>query len=95
MPAAIAPRPQPLHIDFTRDTLFGVSTQSAECQAQLEALNMNGKPGIQLQITPPLPPRLEHAHTLVFTWRGHTCRGIVQSSRQCHDGSLQLRLELQ
>lgn len=95
MAAAIAPRPQPLQIDYTRDTLFGVSTQSVECLVQLEALNIAGKPGLQLQVTPPLPERLERAHTLVFTWRGHTCRGIVQSSRQCQDGSLQLRLELQ
>lgn len=95
MPAAIAPRPQPMTLAYTRDTLFGVATQRAECLVQLEALNLNGKPGLQLQITPPLPPQLERAHTLVFDWRGHACRGIVQSSRQCGDGSLQLRLELQ
>lgn len=95
MAAAIAPRPQPLQIDYMRDTLFGVATRREECQVQLEALNIAGKPGLQLQVTPPLPDHLDRAHTLVFTWRGHQCRGIVQSSRKCHDGSLQLRLELQ
>lgn len=95
MPAAYAHCTQPLHIAFTRDTLFGVSTETADCQVQLEALNLNGKPGVQLQVAPPLPDRLIKAHTLVFDWRGHTCRGIVQSSRHCGDGSLQLRLEFQ
>ncbi|OAI84820.1 hypothetical protein [Pseudomonas putida] len=95
MAAAIAPRPQTLEIAYLRDTLLGVLTRTEECQVQLEALNIAGKPGVQLQITPPVPDRLERAHTLVFTWRGHQCRGIVQSARQCQDGSLQLRLELQ
>jgi len=95
MPARYAHCTQSLHIAFTRNTLFGVATDTADCQVQLEAVNLNGQPGVQLQVAPPLPERLIKAHTLVFDWRGHTCRGIVQSTRQCGDGSLQLRLELQ
>lgn len=95
MPAAYIHGTQLLQITYSRDTWFGVVTREAECQVQLEALNLNGKPGVQLQIKPPLPERMARAHTLVFDWRGHTCRGIVQSSRQCGDDSLQLRLELQ
>lgn len=88
-------QPRTVKIDYIHDTLFGVNAFSAECLIQLAPLNLNGLPGMQVQITPPLPQRIERAHTLVFEWQGRMCRGIVQTSRRCQDGGLQLRLELQ
>lgn len=95
MRAVYTLQPRIVKIDYIHDTLFGVNAFSAECQVQIAMVQINGFPGVQLQITPPLPQRIERAHTLVFDWQGRTCRGIVQSSRRCDDGGLQLRLELQ
>jgi len=34
-----------VQLDYVRDTLFGPVAQSVECQCQLAALNLQGRPG--------------------------------------------------
>ncbi len=46
-----------LQLDYVRDTLFGPVAQSVECQCQLAALDLQGRPGLRLHICPPCPTR--------------------------------------
>ncbi|KJK18092.1 hypothetical protein ACIOVF_13920 [Pseudomonas sp. NPDC087612] len=87
--------PTSLQIDFVQDTLFGPVAHSAECEVQLAPLNINGLPGLRLQVRAPVPAKLERSHSVAFVWEGRTYRGIVQYHRRCDDGGLQLQLELQ
>ncbi|MDD2058715.1 hypothetical protein N5D52_08365 [Pseudomonas sp. GD03860] len=84
-----------LQIDFVQDTLFGPVAHSAQCEVQLAPLNLNGLPGLQMQVRAPIPDKLERSHSVAFTWEGRTYRGIVHYHRRCDDGGLQLQLELQ
>jgi len=84
-----------LQIDFVQDTLFGPVARRAECEVQLAPLNLNGLPGLQMQVRAPVPDKLERSHSVAFTWEGRTDRGIVHYHRRCDDGGLQLQLELQ
>ncbi|MBM3103745.1 hypothetical protein IIE18_01290 [Pseudomonas sp. V1] len=84
-----------LQIDFVQDTLFGPIAHSAECEVQLAPLNLNGQPGLQMQVRAPVPAKLERSHSVAFIWEGRTYRRIVHYHRQCDDGGLQLQLELQ
>ncbi|MNJ46107.1 hypothetical protein D3C77_412300 [compost metagenome] len=84
-----------LQIDFVQDTLFGPVARRAECEVQLAPLNLNGLPGLQMQVRAPVPDKLERSHSVAFTWEGRTYRGIVHYHRRCDDGGLQLQLELQ
>ena len=46
-----------LQLDYVRDTLFGPVASSVECQAQLAALTLQGRPALRLHICPPLPDK--------------------------------------
>lgn len=41
-----------LQLDYVRDTLFGPVAQRVECQCQLAALNLQGRPGLRLHVCP-------------------------------------------
>jgi hypothetical protein len=84
-----------LHLDFLRDTLFGPVAQSLECHVQLAALNLQGRPALQLLIDPPLPAKLERSHSLAFDWEGRHYHGIVRHHYRYGDGGLKLLVELQ
>ncbi|MDF0731814.1 hypothetical protein P0Y43_13950 [Pseudomonas entomophila] len=84
-----------LQLDYVRDTLFGPVALSVECQVQLAALNLQGRPAMRLHILPPLPDKVERAHSVAFTWDGRTYRGVVRDHGKCGDGGLNLLLELQ
>ncbi|MHC6225890.1 hypothetical protein ACYU03_14125 [Pseudomonas sp. X10] len=84
-----------LQLDFVRDTLFGPVAQSVECQVQLAALNLEGRPGLQLHIAPPLPEKLERSHSLAFVWEGRSYHALVRHHSHCGDGGLKLLVELQ
>lgn len=53
-----------LQLDYVRDTLFGPVALSVECQCQLAALNLQGRPALRLHICPPLPDKVERAHSV-------------------------------
>ncbi|MCO7514269.1 hypothetical protein NJF44_11980 [Pseudomonas guariconensis] len=84
-----------LELDFVRDTLFGPVAQRAECHVQVAALNLQGCPALRLHINPPLPDKLERAHSVAFVWDGRSYHGVVRDHGKCGDGSLNLVLELQ
>ncbi|MBC3419709.1 MULTISPECIES: hypothetical protein [unclassified Pseudomonas] len=84
-----------LQLDYVRDTLFGPVAQSVECHAQLAALDLQGRPALRLHIHPPLPDKVERAHSVTFAWEGRRYRGIVRDRGKCGDGGLNLLLELQ
>ncbi|WDY60092.1 hypothetical protein [Pseudomonas sp. PSKL.D1] len=84
-----------VQLDYVRDTLFGPVAQSVECQCQLAALNLQGRPALRLHICPPLPDKVERAHSVAFIWDGQTYRGVVRDHGKCGDGGLNLLLELQ
>ncbi len=84
-----------LRLDFVRDTLFGPVAHSAECQVQLAALELQGRPAMQLLVDPPLPDKLERSHSVAFEWQGRHYHGIVRHHHRCGDGGLKLLVELQ
>ncbi|MBC3455626.1 MULTISPECIES: hypothetical protein [Pseudomonas] len=84
-----------LELDFVRDTLFGPMAQRAECQVQLAAINLQGRAALRLHIQPPLPVKMEKAHSVAFAWEGRSYRGLVRDSVKCGDGGINLLLELQ
>ncbi|MDH0301508.1 MULTISPECIES: hypothetical protein [unclassified Pseudomonas] len=84
-----------IELDFIRDTLFGPVAQRAECQVQLAALNLQGRPALRLHIEPPLPGKVERAHSVAFVWEGRSYRGVVRDHVRCGDGGINLLLELQ
>ncbi|WP_248919630.1 hypothetical protein [Pseudomonas entomophila] len=84
-----------LELDYVRDTLFGSVAQHAECQVQIAALSLQGRPALRLHIEPPLPGKVDRAHSVSFTWEGRSYRGVVRDHVKCGDGGLNLLLELQ
>jgi len=84
-----------LQLDYVRDTLFGPVALSVECQCQMAALNLQGRPALRLHICPPLPDKVERAHSVAFVWDGQSYRGVVRDKGKCGDGGLNLLLELQ
>jgi hypothetical protein len=84
-----------LELDFVRDTLFGPVAQRVECHVQLAAINLQGCPALRLHVSPPLPAKLDRAHSVAFTWDGRSYRGVVRDHGRCGDGGLNLLLELQ
>ncbi|MDC0688448.1 hypothetical protein POF53_12695 [Mitsuaria sp. RG] len=83
-----------LELDFVRDTLFGRVAQRAECRVQLAALSLQGRPALRLHIEPPLPGKVEKAHSVAFAWEGRNYRGVVREHVKCGDGGINLLLEL-
>ncbi|CAK14934.1 hypothetical protein [Pseudomonas entomophila] len=84
-----------LELDYVRDTLFGPVAQHAECQVQIAALSLQGRPALRLHIEPPLPGKVDRAHSVSFIWEGRSYRGVVRDHVKCGDGGLNLLLELQ
>lgn len=84
-----------LHLDYVRDTLFGPVAQTVECQCQMAALTLQGRPALRLHICPPLPHKVERAHSVAFIWDGRSYHGLVRHHGKCGDGGLNLLLELQ
>lgn len=84
-----------LELDFVRDTLFGPVAHPVECQVQLAALNLQGCPALRLHIDPPLPEKLDRAHSVAFVWDGRSYHGVVRDHAKCGDGGMNLVLELQ
>ncbi|MCG8291767.1 hypothetical protein [Pseudomonas entomophila] len=84
-----------LELDYVRDTLFGPVAQHAECQVQIAAFSLQGRPALRLHIEPPLPGKVDRAHSVSFTWEGRSYRGVVRDHVKCGDGGLNLLLELQ
>ena len=72
-----------------------VVRQSVECQCQLAAINLQGRPALRLHICPPLPDKVDRAHSVAFIWDGRSYRGVVRDQGKCGDGGLNLLLELQ
>lgn len=85
----------PLQLDYVRDTLFGPVARSVECQVQLAALSLQGRPALRLHILPPLPDKVDRAHSVAFVWDGRSYHGVVRDHGKCGDGGLNLLLELQ
>ncbi len=84
-----------LQLDYVRDTLFGPVALSVECQCQLAPLNLQGRPALRLHICPPLPAKVERAHSVAFVWDGRSYHGVVRDQGKCGDGGLNLLVELQ
>lgn len=83
-----------LQLDYVRDTLFGPVALSVECQAQLAALNLQGRAALHLHLCPPLPHKVERAHSVAFIWEGRRYHGVVRDQGKCGDGGLNLLVEL-
>ena len=50
---------------------------------------------LRLHICPPLPDKVERAHSVAFVWDGRSYHGVVRDQGKCGDGGLNLLLELQ
>lgn len=84
-----------LELDFVRDTLFGPVAQRAECHMQIAPINLQGCPALRVHVEPPLPPKLDRAHSVAFTLDGRSYHGVVRDHGKCGDGGLNLLVELQ
>lgn len=80
-------------IDYVQDTLFGPISKRAECQIRLFTLNLDGQPGLELDVQAP-PDDLHKAHTLSFVLDGDRYSGIVRHSKRGENRSLQLQMEM-
>ncbi|MBK4997832.1 hypothetical protein IAE37_000108 [Pseudomonas sp. S31] len=81
-------------LDYVRDTLFGPVALSVECQCQLAPVNLQGRPALRLHICPPLPDKVDRAHSVAFIFEGCSYHGVVRDRGKCGDGGLNLLLEL-
>ncbi len=72
-----------LQLDYVRDTLFGPVAQSVECQCQLADLSLQGRPALRLHICPPLPDKVERAHSVALSGTGGNYHGVVRDHVKC------------
>lgn len=82
---------QLIKIEYLQDTLFGVNPLTSECMARM----VPTAPGLQLRLTQPWPPQLQHAHRIAFDWHGSAYRGVICKSQKLPTGDLLLEIEPQ
>ncbi|HDS1734289.1 hypothetical protein [Pseudomonas sp. BP8] len=83
-----------LELDYVRDTFLGPVAHRAQCQVQVATMTLRGCPALRLHVSPPIPAKLDCAHSVAFTWEGRSYRGVVGDHSKCGDGGLNLILEL-
>ncbi|WP_411564765.1 hypothetical protein [Pseudomonas shirazensis] len=84
-----------LELDYVRDTLFGPVAHRAECHVQFAPVNLQGAPALRLHVSPPLPAKLQSAHSVAFSIDGRSYHGVVRQHGKCGDGGINLLVELQ
>lgn len=75
-----------IKIEYLIDTLFGVNPLASECRVRI----MRTASGFELQLAPPWPSQLQHAHTLTFESEGGSYCGVVRHAEKLPSGELLL-----